>query len=69
MEMPIKPERPAIFRTPVKLLTREDIASLPQVERDHENAVKAYHKALEAYYSGVERQDDQHSYERDRQVG
>jgi hypothetical protein len=48
--MPIEPERPAIFTTPVKELTTHEIVMMPALLRNHEIAVKAYHKALQEYY-------------------
>lgn len=56
MELPIKPIKPAIFTTPVKHLTSQQIAEMPALLRDHENAVKAYHKALNDYYYWNEEQ-------------
>ena len=49
MEPPIKPERPAIFRTPVKFLTKEDILNIPIIECEHQKALKEYQKAMEKY--------------------
>ena len=54
MEMPVKPERPSIFTTPVKFLTKEDIASISRIRTEHEIALNEYYKELDAYYKYLE---------------
>jgi hypothetical protein len=58
MQEPVKPERPVLFSTPVKYLSKEDILSMPRLLREHENALIAYHKALDEFHRrGQERQE------------